>query len=419
MHDDLLLAAEEPEVAVVVGAREVAGVEPAVAQDLGGRVRVLPVPDGLAPGADPDPADGAVAALAAFFVAHADGEATDGPADRPLLDRTARRVERRQSHFGHAVALVDEQPAQRLELVLELERHLVGTGAAQAQRLEVVGGDAVVAHERGERGRDHGQDRGSVGTEQREDLAGVERPRDHDVRADRQRGQRPEERPDVRHRRTGEEGVGLGELEAVDRARRHPAERVEAVGDALGRTGAAGREEDRRRGAARCGRPSATAPGSVDAQLLERRAVAQRPSDADLQQPARERAGGEVVGAFRVRHDRARAADLERVVDLRRRVAVVERRGDEPGPEAREVVHDEQDAVRHQRRDAVARLPGRAPRSCEPDRSARSFELAPRHPIGRARHRDRVGFGVEADTEEVAQVDRRSELASLERHPAS
>ena len=126
----------------------------------------------------------------------------------------------------------------------------------------------------------------------------------------------------MRHRRTGEEGVGLGELEAVDRARRHPAERVEAVGDALGRTGAAGREEDRRRGAARCGLEG-DRTGIVDAQLLERGAVVQTPLERDLQQSAGQGAGGEIVGALRVGHDRPRAADLERVVDLPCRVAVI------------------------------------------------------------------------------------------------
>ena len=47
------------------------------------------------------------------------------------------------------------------------------------------------------------------------------------------------------------------------------------------------------------------------------------------------------------------------------------------------------------------------------------LELAPRHLVDRARHRHRVGLGVEPDAEEVAQVDRRGEWASLERHPAS
>ena len=72
VDDDLLLAAEEPEVAVVVGAGEVAGVEPAVAHDLGGRVGVAPVADGLAAGLDPHPADVAGRDLGAVVVEQRD-----------------------------------------------------------------------------------------------------------------------------------------------------------------------------------------------------------------------------------------------------------------------------------------------------------------------------------------------------------
>jgi hypothetical protein len=56
VDDHLLLAAEEPEVAVGVGAGEVAGVEPLVAHHLCGRLRRLPVASHAAAGADPDPA---------------------------------------------------------------------------------------------------------------------------------------------------------------------------------------------------------------------------------------------------------------------------------------------------------------------------------------------------------------------------
>ena len=182
-------------------------------------------------------------------------------------------------------------------------------------------------------------------------------------------------------------------------------------------TGAAGREEDRRRVAPRCGRER-NRTRIVRDELFERGAVAQRSLEADLQQSARERAGREVVGPFRVRHDGAGAADLERVVDLAGRVAVVQGRGDEPGTEAREVVHEEEDPVRHQRRDPVARLEAEA-RVVAGQAIGGVLELAPRHLVDRARHRHRVGLGVEADAEEVAQVDRCGEWASLERHPAS
>ena len=38
MHDDLLLAPEEPEVAVFVGVHEITGIQPAVTNDLGGGI---------------------------------------------------------------------------------------------------------------------------------------------------------------------------------------------------------------------------------------------------------------------------------------------------------------------------------------------------------------------------------------------
>ena len=69
---------------------------------------------------------------------------------------------------------------------------------------------------------------------------------------------------------------------------------------------------------------------------------------------------GEVVIALGVGHESRRAADFERVIDFRRLVAIVERRGDEPGFEAGQVVDDECAAIRQQRRDAVARLEARA-----------------------------------------------------------
>ena len=56
---------------------------------------------------------------------------------------------------------------------------------------------------------------------------------------------------------------------------------------------------------------------------------------------AGERALGDVLGALDVGDERRGAADLERVVDLAGRVAVVQRRRDQPRPEAGEVVDDE------------------------------------------------------------------------------
>ena len=76
-------------------------------------------------------------------------------------------------------------------------------------------------------------------------------------------------------------------------------------------------------------------------------------------------AGGDVAGPLLVGEQGAGAADLQRVVDLGRGVAVVQRRRDQLRLEAGEVVDDEVDAVRHQRGDPVSRrqaeaeVPGR------------------------------------------------------------
>lgn len=65
---------------------------------------------------------------------------------------------------------------------------------------------------------------------------------------------------------------------------------------------------------------------------------------------------GKIAGAIGVGEDDLGAAHLERVVDLGRRVAIVQRRHDEAGFEAGEIMRDEGDAVRHQGRHAVAGL---------------------------------------------------------------
>src|SRR3954471_12916130 len=56
VHDHLFLAAEEPAVAVLVGACQVAGAEPALDHHLLGRLGRAPIPVHPARRADPDPA---------------------------------------------------------------------------------------------------------------------------------------------------------------------------------------------------------------------------------------------------------------------------------------------------------------------------------------------------------------------------
>ena len=65
-------------------------------------------------------------------------------------------------------------------------------------------------------------------------------------------------------------------------------------------------------------------------------------------------AGGDVVVAIGVVQQQRGAADFEGVIDFRRHVAIVERRGHEPCFEAGQIVNDERRAIGHERRDAIA-----------------------------------------------------------------
>ena len=154
------------------------------------------------------------------------------------------------------------------------------------------------------------------------------------------------------------------ELEGVDRAGHHPAQRLVRVGDALGRAGAARGEEDRR-GVGRIGgrqvggglgleqpREAVRGPAARAGFLLGRVAVGDRAQRQRAGQPAR----GQILLPLGMGDDRRGAADLERMVDLAVRIAVVERGDDEPRLEAGEVVDHQRDPVRHQRGDPVAAL---------------------------------------------------------------
>ena len=250
--------------------------------------------------------------------------------------------------------------------------------------------------------------------EQRQDLAGVERARHDHVRTDRERRQRPQERADVRHRRTREERVGVGELEAVDRAGHHPAERVEAVGDALRRTGAAGREEDGGR-VARCG-VGASVDRARDRRRRAARAWGRRraslPAPICSSPPASALAARSSARSACATIARAPLTS-QRVVDLGVRVPVVERRGDEPGAEAREVVHEQEDAVRQQRRDPVTAARARAPRSC--GRAGRWRPRARATSSGRSRSTTATASGSASSPtrQQIAQIDGRVERRVL------
>ncbi len=142
------------------------------------------------------------------------------------------------------------------------------------------------------------------------------------------------------------------------------------------------------------------------------------PSSADLQQSTGERAGGEVVGPLRVRHDRAGAADLSAWSISACCVAVVEgraspaRRGSTRGS-ARAGGCGWAAATRSGR---PARA--RAPRSCAPD--GRSPSSSSRHVIWSVALTTATASGsrVEPDAQQVAQIHGRVEHGSFERHAA-
>ena len=83
------------------------------------------------------------------------------------------------------------------ELLLQLQRHFVGCGAAYTERREVGGAAIVLAHQRCQRRRDHREHRGSLGPKEREDRVSVERPDGYDTRTDRERSEGPQERADM------------------------------------------------------------------------------------------------------------------------------------------------------------------------------------------------------------------------------
>src|SRR4029453_1679126 len=68
VHDDLLLAPAEPQVAVFIRPHDVAGIEPARPDGLGGGIGPVPVSDHVAPRADPKAALGAGRQLGAALV---------------------------------------------------------------------------------------------------------------------------------------------------------------------------------------------------------------------------------------------------------------------------------------------------------------------------------------------------------------
>src|SRR5579872_7486103 len=121
--DQVLLAVHDVEVAVLVDPGQVAGVEPAVADRLGGGLGPLPVALHDVRPADDDLAHLALGLLAVLVVHDPHPDVPDGGADRAGLLLAAGVVERGDRRgLGQAVALQHRDPERLLEPAQHLHR---------------------------------------------------------------------------------------------------------------------------------------------------------------------------------------------------------------------------------------------------------------------------------------------------------
>src|SRR6266487_1737039 len=120
--DQVLLAVDHPQVAVLVEVADVAGMQPAAAQRLRGRLRRVPVAEHHAGGAAADLAALAEGDLAVVLVQDADLIARQREPDRAELAPPRRRAGDDRARLGAAVALTDLQPGHA---PLDLERRLL------------------------------------------------------------------------------------------------------------------------------------------------------------------------------------------------------------------------------------------------------------------------------------------------------
>jgi hypothetical protein len=134
-------------------------------------------------------------------------------------------------------------------------------------------------------------------------------------------------------------------------------------------------------------------------------------------QAARQLARSNVRVALGVGQQDCGLADLERMIDLRRHVAVVERGGDEAGLHTGEVVDHERIAVGHQRGDPVALAYAEIEQTGR-IAVARPVQLAPGPLAFRRDQCHLVRLGLEASAQNIAKIDRLIERWSRQRHDA-
>ena len=159
MDDHLLLPAEEPEIAVLVGPSEIARVEPVVGHDLFGRLRRLPVAGHAAAASDPDPADLPGLDRLALLLAQGDGEPADRLPIEPCLisPEGGLSVAKPTSVIPYPSTIGN--PAMAANSVRSSVETLSAPGAADPKRGEVARLQVVVVDQRRERRGDHRQDR--------------------------------------------------------------------------------------------------------------------------------------------------------------------------------------------------------------------------------------------------------------------
>ena len=173
--DHVLLAVDDEEVAVLVDLAHVAGVQPAVADRLGGRVLALPVALHHVVAPDHDLADLALRDLVAVVVDDLHLDALDRSPDRAGLALAVGVVERGDRRgLREAVALEDLASERVLESAHQLDRHRRAARGAQLQGRGVELLVARVVQHRPVHRRDALEDVDLVALDDLERLAGVE-----------------------------------------------------------------------------------------------------------------------------------------------------------------------------------------------------------------------------------------------------
>jgi hypothetical protein len=415
VDDDLLLAAVEPKVAVLIGTHHVAGVQPAVDHRCRSRPRIVPVADHVAGKFDPEAPGRAARHLAPVVVAQRGLVAGTEAPDRADL-RRCRWIDGRNADLGHPVTLVDHDAGKRGELLLEGRGNLVATRITCLDRGKIRAAGAVIASQRVERRGQHPHLGRPFLAQQWQDFVAIERARHDDPAAGGERHHRQVVAADMRCRATGQHDVVWTHVPAPDGTGNDPAQRLNAVADALRLAGAARRGENDRRVfrlrrdeiAARLGfrqRPEARAIASAIVFIAD-------PAERQL---AREFARGQVFPALVMGEQDLCPADAECMVNLRCHIAVVQRHRDQAALHAGEVMDQQLRAVRHQRRDPVTRLEAEA--EVVAGQTGRGGIEHPPRPAPPARdQRVRIRLRIETPLKYLREVDGSIQRRSGNRH---